>query len=99
MWIRTKQVKAAEAGADYIEIHTGSFAKAKTPLRQERELQRIRRAAALASPLGLGVNAGHGLNYINIKKLLGVAEIEEFSIGHSIVARALHVSDGSEGYG
>jgi pyridoxine 5-phosphate synthase len=88
-----RQVKAAkkEAGADYIEIHTGSFAEAKTPLRQKQELQRIRRAAALASRLGLGVNAGHGLNYFNIKKLLGIAEIEEFSIGHSIVARALMV--------
>ena len=88
-----RQVKAAkkEAGADYIEIHTGSFAEAKTPLRQKQELQRILRAAALASRLGLGVNAGHGLNYTNIKKLLGVAEIEEFSIGHSIVARALMV--------
>jgi len=88
-----RQVKAAKekAGADYIEIHTGSFAEAKTPLRQKQELERIRRAAALASGLGLGVNAGHGLNYTNIKKLLGVAEIEEFSIGHSIVARALMV--------
>ncbi len=88
-----RQVKAAkkEAGADYIEVHTGSFAEAKTPLRQQQELQRIRRAAALASRLGLGVNAGHGLNYFNIKKLLGIAEIEEFSIGHSIVARALMV--------
>ena len=88
-----RQVQAAKetAGADYIEIHTGSFAEAKTPLRQKQELQRILRAAALASRLGLGVNAGHGLNYTNIKKLLGVAEIEEFSIGHSIVARALMV--------
>ena len=88
-----RQVKAAkkEAEADCIEIHTGSFAGAKTATGQERELKRIRQAAALASRLGLGVNAGHGLNYTNIKMLLGVREVEEFSIGHSIIARALMV--------
>jgi pyridoxine 5-phosphate synthase len=87
------QVKAAkhEAAADCIEIHTGSFAGTKTAAAEKRELQRIRQAAALATRLGLGVNAGHGLNYTNIKKLLGIREIEEFSIGHSIIARALMV--------
>jgi pyridoxine 5-phosphate synthase len=86
-----RQVKAAkrEAGAEYVEIHTGSFADAATEAGREREIARIREAAALASRLGLGVNAGHGLNYTNIKQLLGIREIEEFSIGHSIIARAL----------
>lgn len=88
-----RQIQAAKkgVGADYVEIHTGSFAEAKTRLRQEQELRRIRRAAMLAARLGLGINAGHGLNYTNIKKLLCISEIEEFSIGHSIIARALMV--------
>lgn len=87
-----RQIRAAKKeGADFVEIHTGSFAEAATPAGQQREVQRIRRAAALASRLGLGVNAGHGLNYTNIKQLLGIGEIEEFSIGHSIIARALMV--------
>ncbi len=85
-----RQVRAAKKeGADCVEIHTGSFAEASTAAGQEREVHRIRRAAALAGRLGLGVNAGHGLNYTNIKKLLDIGEIEEFSIGHSIIARAL----------
>jgi pyridoxine 5-phosphate synthase len=88
-----RQVNAAkkEAGADFIEIHTGSFAEAKSAAGQQREVQRIRRAAALATRLGLGVNAGHGLNYTNIKRLLDIKGIQEFSIGHSIIARALMV--------
>jgi pyridoxine 5-phosphate synthase len=87
-----RQVRAAKKeGADCVEIHTGSFAEATTSAGQQREVQRIRRAAALAGRLGLGVNAGHGLNYTNIKKLLDIGEIEEFSIGHSIIARALMV--------
>ncbi len=88
-----RQINAAkkEAGADFIEIHTGSFAEAKSAAGQQREVQRIRRAAALATRLGLGVNAGHGLNYTNIKRLLDIKGIQEFSIGHSIIARALMV--------
>jgi len=89
----SRQITAAQedAGADYIEIHTGSFAEAHSPVAEQRELRRIREAAELASHLGLGINAGHGLNYINIKKLLCIGQIEEFSIGHSIIARALMV--------
>ncbi len=88
-----RQIKAAkkQAGADYIEIHTGSFANAQSGVPEEQELQRIREAAALACRLGLGINAGHGLHYTNIKRLLRIREIEEFSIGHSIIARALMV--------
>jgi pyridoxine 5-phosphate synthase len=48
----------------------------------------------VASQLGLGINAGHGLDYYNIKKVISIEEIEEFSIGHSIVARALMVGMG-----
>jgi pyridoxine 5-phosphate synthase len=86
------QIKAAnKAGADYVEIHTGSFAEAKEWKRQEQELIKIENAVKLAAKLGLGVNAGHGLNYTNIKKVAAIGGIEEYNIGHSIISRAVLV--------
>ena len=86
------QIKAADkAGADYVEIHTGSFAEAKEWKSQEQELIKIENAVKLAVKLGLGVNAGHGLNYINIKKVAAIGGIAEYNIGHSIISRAVLV--------
>lgn len=80
---------SAEAGADFIEIHTGVFANALTEEEQFDELERIRGAAKHAKKLGLGVNAGHGLNYQNIKIFRELGDVDEVSIGHSIIARAV----------
>jgi pyridoxine 5-phosphate synthase len=82
---------SAEVGADYIEIHTGVFANALTEEEQFDELERIRGAAKHAKKLGLGVNAGHGLNYQNIKIFRELGDVDEVSIGHSIIARAVIV--------
>ena len=82
---------SAEVGADFIEIHTGVFANALTEEEQFDELERIRGAAKHAKKLGLGVNAGHGLNYQNIKIFRELSDIDEVSIGHSIIARAVIV--------
>jgi len=82
---------SAEVGADFIEIHTGVFANALTEEEQFDELERIRGAAKHAKKLGLGVNAGHGLNYQNIKVFRELEDIDEVSIGHSIIARAVIV--------
>jgi pyridoxine 5-phosphate synthase len=82
---------SAEAGADFIEIHTGVFANAITEEEQFDELERIRGAAKHAKKLGLGVNAGHGLNYQNIKIFRELGDVDEVSIGHSIIARAVIV--------
>jgi pyridoxine 5-phosphate synthase len=82
---------SAEAGADFIEIHTGVFANALTEEEQFDELERIRGAAKQAKKLGLGVNAGHGLNYQNIKIFRELEDIDEVSIGHAIIARAVIV--------
>lgn len=88
-----KQVEASkeEIGADYIEIHTGAFSEAKNLAQEESELPKLIEAVEEASRLGLGINAGHGLDYHNIKKVISIEEIEEFSIGHSIIARAVMV--------
>ncbi len=84
------QIKASnKIGADYVEIHTGAFAEAKDWKTEEQELIKIENAVKLASKLGMGVNAGHGLNYTNVKKVAALGGIEEFNIGHSIISRAL----------
>lgn len=84
------QIKASnKIGADYIEIHTGAFAEAKDWKAEQQELIKIENAVKLAGKLGMGVNAGHGLNYTNIKKVAALGGIEEFNIGHSIISRAV----------
>jgi pyridoxine 5-phosphate synthase len=82
---------AAEIEADFIEIHTGAFANSFTEEEQFDELERIRLAAKHAKKLGMGVNAGHGLNYQNIKIFREIDEIDEVSIGHAIIARTVFV--------
>jgi pyridoxine 5-phosphate synthase len=84
------QIKASDkVGADYVEIHTGSFAEAKDWKSQEQELIKIENSVKLAAKLGLGVNAGHGLNYTNIKKITAIGGIVEYNIGHAIISRAV----------
>ena len=84
------QVRASrEAGADAIEIHTGTFCEAFGAGKHEAELAKIRAAAAFGASIGLKVFAGHGLDVRNIVPILGIPEIEEFNIGHSIIARAV----------
>ncbi len=84
------QVKAArEVGADMIEIHTGHFSDAEGTSKRAEELKRVNAAAIEGKALGLGVNAGHGLHYHNVRDVAVIPEIDELSIGHSIMARAL----------
>jgi pyridoxine 5-phosphate synthase len=82
---------AAEIDSDFIEIHTGVFANSISEAEQFDELDRIRTAVKQAKKLGLGVNAGHGLDYLNIKIFRELSDIDEVSIGHAIVARAMFV--------
>lgn len=80
--------QAREIDADMIEIHTGQFCDATGPMEKDNAFSAIIDAAKLAYQLNLGVNAGHGLCYNTIKRFKGLQEIDEFSIGHSIVSRA-----------
>lgn len=90
------QVRAAkQVGADAIEIHTGHFCEAFRSGEFRRELERIRIVAAQAANIGLKVFAGHGLDLRNIVPILTIPAIEEFNIGHSIVARAIFVGLGT----
>ncbi len=76
-------------GAPVIELHTGGYADAETPVEQARELERIRDAAAYAAGKGLIVNAGHGLHYHNVEAIAQIPQINELNIGHAIIAQAL----------
>lgn len=86
-----KQIEAsARTGSQFIELHTGQFADHfSDEAKPDVELQRLIDGAKLAHTLGLGVNAGHGLNYSNLPLLHRVPHLVELNIGHSIVSRAL----------
>lgn len=83
---------AARTGSQFIELHTGAFAEAfGKPAEGERESRRLVEASKQAHALGLRVNAGHGLNYQNLRAILTVPNLVELNIGHSIVSRAVSV--------
>ena len=77
-------------GFDFIELHTGKYADLKGQ-DQYVELQKIIESSYYAVDIGLVVNAGHGLNYQNVKKIASINNMNELNIGHSIVSRALAV--------
>jgi pyridoxine 5-phosphate synthase len=81
---------AADLGAEAVELHTGAYANAVSDFRED-ELERLRAAQKLAAEKGLIVNAGHGINYDNVRPLLGIEGWNEFNIGHSIISRALFI--------
>jgi len=81
----------AEIGADLIELHTGVYANSTAEDDMYDELERMRQAAKHAKKLGLGVNAGHGLDYTNLKEFAAIEEIDELSIGHAVIARSVFV--------
>jgi len=86
------QVKAAhDCGADIVEIHTGHYSEARTELEAQERFKAIVQAVEAAHKIELRVSAGHGLNYTNIRRFQVLPQIEEYSIGHSIVARAVIV--------
>jgi pyridoxine 5-phosphate synthase len=78
-----------EVGADIIEIHTGKYANAIDEKEQINELSKIGAVARMGAEMGLIVTAGHGLNYYNIFPFLNIEEIQEVSIGHAIMSRAI----------
>ena len=83
--------RAKKLGAHAIEFQTASYSEAKTPAALANELSKLRVAATHAATMGLGVHMGHGLNYHNVQAVVGVPELEEVNIGHSIVSRAVLV--------
>ncbi len=80
---------SAKIAAPYVELHTGAYAHAFHTARRAAELQRLRLGAVRAHDLGLVVNAGHGINYVNIAEVRTLSHLHELNIGHSIVSRAV----------
>ncbi len=86
----SSQIKAAkDIGATFVELHTGRYADAVDEALQFEEFEMIRTSAEEAHLLGLRVNAGHGLNYFNTSAIAALDPVEELSIGHAIISRAV----------
>lgn len=86
----TEQIeKSAQIGADMVEIHTGHYALHTDPQLMAADAAKIAAAASYAKSLGLKVAAGHGLNYANTALIAAIKEIDELSIGHSVISRAV----------
>jgi len=80
----------AEIGAPWVELHTGSFARAwYDQEKRELELNTLREGMRIGTDLGLRVNAGHGINYENVEGAKTLESIYEFNIGHSIISRSI----------
>lgn len=83
--------KSKEAGAQFIEFHTGKYAEVfNTPL-EKKEFKNLKSSVAYAHSIGLRINAGHGLNYNNVIPVAQIEHMEELNIGHSIVSKAVMV--------
>ena len=80
---------AAKLGAPIVELHTGAYANAYFTPRRAKEFQHLRLGCVRAHELGLTVNAGHGINYVNIAEVRTLPHLHELNIGHSIISRAL----------
>lgn len=87
-----KQIDAAKAcGAPVIELHTGTYADAKTQVLKQKELTTVAQAAEYAEKLSLIVNAGHGLHYHNTQAIARIPQLYELNIGHAIVAESMFI--------
>lgn len=82
---------AAKTQAKFIELHTGRYAEATNELDRNQELQQLKNGCEQALSLGLRVNAGHGLTYLNVYPVACLPGMEELNIGHSIISRSVFV--------
>ncbi|HHD63381.1 MAG TPA: pyridoxine 5'-phosphate synthase [Desulfobulbaceae bacterium] len=82
---------AADIGATFVELHTGRYCDATSQKERDMEFRLIEQSAELAFESGLRVNAGHGLDYLTTARVAALPTIEELSIGHAIISRAVLV--------
>ncbi len=87
-------IASAQTDCDAIELHTGMYANAKTQRATRKRLRELQTGKDLAREHKLVVHAGHGLTYRNIGPVAGIPDLDEFNIGHSIIARAVLVGIG-----
>ena len=84
---------AADLGADRVELYTEPYARAfdQGPAARDASLETYRAACDTAHGLGLGVNAGHDLDLENLPAFVTLPHLDEVSIGHALISRALYV--------
>ena len=80
-----------DVGCDAIELHTGPYANAKSDRQITRKIKELTKARDLGMDWGMTIHAGHGLNYRNIAQVAQIEGLEDFNIGHSIVARSVFI--------
>lgn len=81
---------AHKLGTDAVELHTGTFANAPNEKAQQKELDRLAKAADIIHNLGMVVNAGHGLNLENLPILIkNVSHLKDISIGHALISKSV----------
>ena len=87
-----QQINAvSKTGAPFIELHTGRYSEAFGTLEEEKAFEDLKGAAIFAQNFGLKVNAGHGLNYHNVRRMHEIPNLVELNIGHSSIARSIFV--------
>lgn len=82
-------LRAKEAGASIVELHTGTYANARSLSSRANYLKQLKKSAQFAKTLGLTVHAGHGLKYHNARAVARIKEIDELNIGHAIISEAV----------
>lgn len=87
--LKTQIDASFESGARILEFHTGEYANASRESSRRRELNILKDATAYAISKGIEVNAGHGLNYENVRDVAGISGMHELNIGHSIISRSI----------
>lgn len=88
-------VASAKTGAQFIEMHTGTYSNAYGTDKEEKTFEDLKKSAELAQNLGLKVNAGHGLNYENVHRMHEIDGLYELNIGHSIISKAVFTGLGN----
>jgi pyridoxine 5-phosphate synthase len=83
--------EAIRLSVDAVELHTGQYALASSASAREKELENLKKVSAMICQAGIGLHAGHGLTYRNVRPIATIPEMHELNIGHSIVARAIMV--------
>jgi len=83
------QIKSSKrVNATHVELHTGYYANAVNEAIRAEELEKLAQMAEAASKFGLRINAGHGLNYRNVRPVAKIPNVEELNIGHALISRA-----------
>jgi pyridoxine 5-phosphate synthase len=87
-----RQLDASKSvGAPVVELHTGRYCETPAGPERDKQLQRLKTAAAHAQKIGLECHAGHGLGYDTVEAVAAIPTLAELNIGHFLVGEAIFV--------